>query len=116
MLARPRRLWAVPAALILGFGAVVVPLAPAFAASVTVTTTSDSLDAAGSCAAVTLAALPGPADPRITLSDGERSIERVPLYGKAPSDFVAEANALLVGRGVTLRFEAPPAPDAEAAE
>jgi hypothetical protein len=63
-----------------------------------------------------IAAMPGQADPRITLSDGERSIERVPLYGKAPAEFVDEANALLVGRGVTLRFEAPPTPDAEAAE
>lgn len=63
---------------------------------------------AGSDIAVTLppiAALPGRADPRITLSDGTRSIERVPLYGLAPEDFVDAANALLVGRGTQLRFE-----------
>src|SRR5687767_14070145 len=33
---------------------------PAYAASITVTTTTDTLDAAASCAAVTLVALPGP--------------------------------------------------------
>jgi hypothetical protein len=36
------------------------PASPAFAASISVTTTADSLDAAASCAAVTLASLPGP--------------------------------------------------------
>jgi hypothetical protein len=51
-----------------------------------------------------VAALPGRTDPRITLTDGTRSIERVPLYGTDPQAFVDAANALLVGRGTTLRF------------
>lgn len=51
--------------------------------------------------------LPGSADPRITLSDGERSIVNVPLYGVAPQAFVDAANAVLVGRGTVLRLEAP---------
>lgn len=55
-----RRLWAAPAALILGLAAAVVPLSPAFAASLTVTTTADTIDAAANCAGVTIASLPGP--------------------------------------------------------
>lgn len=64
-----------------------------------------------------VAALPGKLDPRITLSDGERTIERVPLYGAPPEAFVEAANTALAGRGTTLHF-APPIsqPDAEAAE
>lgn len=65
---------------------------------------------AGSDILVTLppiAALPGKADPRITLSDGTRSIERVPLYGQSLEAFVESANAALVGRGTTLRLDAP---------
>ena len=56
-----------------------------------------------------VAAMPGKTDPRISLSDGERSIERVPLYGVAPETFVAAANALLVGRGTVLVYESAPA-------
>ena len=70
-----------------------------------------------------IAALPTAPDPRITLSDGTRSIERVPLYGRTPEAFVESANAALVGRGVTLRFVAREAgssddglPDAGSAE
>ena len=59
-----------------------------------------------------VAALPGKTDPRITLSDGERSIERVPLYGMAPSVFVEAANVLLAGRGTVLTFEPPAVPEA----
>ena len=44
------------AALLIAFS----PSSPAYAASITVTTTADTIDAAASCAAVTLAALPGP--------------------------------------------------------
>jgi hypothetical protein len=62
-----------------------------------------------------VATMPGQADPRITLSDGERLIERVPLYGVDPETFVASANELLKGRGVTLVF-VPAGPDAGAAE
>lgn len=54
-----------------------------------------------------VAAMPGAADPRVTLSDGTRTIERVPLYGTSPQDFVASANAALVGRGAVLRYDAP---------
>ncbi|MGC4174894.1 hypothetical protein [Demequina sp.] len=69
-------------------------------------------------------ALPGKLDPRVSLSDGERVITRVPLYGVAPEDFVAAANAVLAGRGTTLVFappvveddDAPELPDAGAAE
>ncbi len=56
-----------------------------------------------------VAAMPGKTDPRVSLSDGERSIERVPLYGVKPEVFVAAANALLVGRGTVLKYEAPTA-------
>jgi len=63
-----------------------------------------------------VAALPGNADPRISLSDGERSIERVPLYGVSPEDFVAAANAALVGRGVTLRYTPPDAVETSVGE
>jgi len=52
-----------------------------------------------------VAAMPGPAEPRVSLSDGTRSIERVPLYGASPEDFVEQTNRALEGRGVTLRFE-----------
>lgn len=62
-----------------------------------------------------VATMPGQADPRITLSDGERLIERVPLYGVDPEAFVASANALIKGRGTTLVYVAPE-PDAGAAE
>ena len=62
-----------------------------------------------------VAAMPGKADPRITLSDGARTIHRVPLYGKAPEAFVGEANALLKGRDTSLLFVLPE-PDAGAAE
>ncbi len=55
-----------------------------------------------------ITALPGKTDPRITLSDGTRSIERVPLYGADPQSFVEAANAVLVGRGTVLRFEELP--------
>jgi hypothetical protein len=66
--------------------------------------------------------LPGKLDPRVTLSDGDRAIERVPLYGVEPQAFVDAANALLVGRGTVLHFEGRDAEpgadtgDAEAAE
>ena len=60
MLVCPRPFWAVPTVLVLGLAAAVMPLMPAFAASLTVTTTADTVDAAGTCAAVTIPALPGP--------------------------------------------------------
>jgi len=64
-----------------------------------------------------VAALPGKLDPRVTLSDGDREIERVPLYGVAPETFVEAANAALTGRGTTLHFSRSTAqPDAGAAE
>jgi len=65
-----------------------------------------------------VAALPGKLDPRITLSDGNRSIERVPLYGVSPTAFVDAANSALFGRGTTLHFAPDDAalPDAGAAE
>ena len=62
-----------------------------------------------------IAALPAKTDPRITLSDGERSIERVPLYGADPRAWVERANAALAGSGTTLHFvERDDAADAEA--
>ena len=56
-----------------------------------------------------VAAMPGKADPRVTLGDGTRLIERVPLYGMAPATFVEAANGLLTGRGTSLHLEEPPA-------
>lgn len=61
-------------------------------------------------------ALPGKTDPRITLNDGSRSIERVPLYGASPEAFVEAANAVLVGRGTVLRFVRPDAGASEPGE
>lgn len=60
-----------------------------------------------------VAAMPGNADPRITLSDGTRSIERVPLYGVTPEAFVDAANALLEGRGTRLTYVVPEVPEAD---
>jgi len=51
-----------------------------------------------------VAALPAKTDPRITLSDGERAIERVPLYGADARAWVERANAALTGSGTTLRY------------
>lgn len=51
-----------------------------------------------------VAAMPGRADPRVILSDGERQIPRVPLHGVDPKDFVAHANERLKGRGTVLRY------------
>lgn len=51
-----------------------------------------------------IAAMPGRADPRVVLSDGERSIPRVPLHGVDPQDFVDGANERLKSRGVVLRY------------
>jgi predicted outer membrane repeat protein len=51
------------------FGLVfVLPITPVYAASITVTTTADTLDAAGTCSAITLASLPGP-DGQVSLRE-----------------------------------------------
>jgi len=49
----------------------------------------------------------GRAYPFVILSAGNRRIERVPLYGVAPEEFVKQANATLEGRGMRLRYVAP---------
>lgn len=49
----------------------------------------------------------GRAYPFVILSAGDRRIERVPLYGVSPAEFVKQANATLEGRGVLLRYVAP---------
>jgi hypothetical protein len=50
------------------------------------------------------------AEPRVTLS-AEGSIRRVPLHGTSVEDFIAETNATLKGRGITLVAVELPATD-----
>ncbi len=53
------------------------------------------------------------AEPRVTLS-AEGTIRKLPLHGTKVGDFVAEANALLKGRGVRFVLgepEGPPGPN-----
>ncbi len=46
------------------------------------------------------------AEPRVTLrADG--TVSRIPLWGTTPEDFVAQANARLKGRGVSLVLVVP---------
>jgi hypothetical protein len=64
-----KRKWVWSAGLALTLVLALVPARPGRAATITVNTTNDVLDAAGSCGAVTLASLPGP-DGVISLRDG----------------------------------------------
>ena len=53
---------------VIGLFMTLMPASTVYAAGITVTTTADSLDAAATCAAVTIAALPGP-DGRTSLRE-----------------------------------------------
>ena len=55
--------------------------------------------------------VPSRADPRVTLASQGSAIVDVPLWGVAPETLVERCNAVLEGRGVTLRHVPPAIPE-----